>query len=249
LKEEGVEHIGVVDARVSRGGWGISQLCKEIGLECSVFYPVLANEWMPETQECCEWPKKYFDKLPYNQQQCGKAGAYLRPLRAAKVSIMYFRARSYCKGHGIHLVPMGLMFPEAMLSVAGEATAMPKELMTGTFICCLGTGMMFSGILLGLQVHQPQRIIAVNVGMTQMELDGESKTNVQQRVSNRVLRILPSTYKPPAFEVGLTDRVFYASDDFPAPFKCDTWYDRKAWRWLNEHLDELPDPVVFWNIG
>lgn len=234
LQAQGIDHVAVLDARVSRGGWGLAQICQEIGIKCTVFYGVL---------------KGHEHEVPYFQQQAAKAGADLHPFQAAKVSIMFFRARAICKEQGVHLVPMGLMFPEAMLSVAGEVSATPPNLLTGDFIVCVGTGMMISGILLGIPGANLQHLYGVNVGMTDMELNGTSKTNVEQRVANRIRRTIPSGLDPYPFTIKLADRVFYDADDYPVPFQCDQWYDRKAWRWLNEHINELKDPILFWNIG
>ena len=44
-------------------------------------------------------------------------------------------------------------------------------------------------------------------------------------------------------EIALADREYCAEDNYPCPFPCDKWYDRKAWRWLcaGGDFDDLPE--------
>ena len=42
---------------------------------------------------------------------------------------------------------------------------------------------------------------------------------------------------------------YYDAEERPVPFPCHPYYDAKAWRWLESHLDEIPGEVLFWNIG
>jgi len=39
------------------------------------------------------------------------------------------------------------------------------------------------------------------------------------------------------------------SCDISVPFPCHPYYDRKAWKWLQENKNHLKKPILFWNIG
>ena len=42
---------------------------------------------------------------------------------------------------------------------------------------------------------------------------------------------------------------YSVADSYPCPFPSHPNYDRKAWHWMCEHINELKKPILFWNIG
>ncbi len=204
-----------------------------VTLECTVFFGMLKKDWDGPT--------------PYFQQQAANAGVNLIPMHASRIYPMYYKARIHCRAHGIYILPMGGQLNESILSVAGEVSSLPPHLLKGTLVCVVATGTMFSGLLFGLR--EVNKVIGVYIGMTSKEILGTSKADPGNIVKKRIEGLLPDGFNPVDFEIKLGDRQYYDEDNYPCPFSCDKWYDRKAWRWLCEHIDELDKPVLFWNIG
>ena len=232
LVESGVSHVAMVDARTSRAGWGIAELCRDLGLKFTEFFGLRRDEW---------------GTVPPFQQMCREAGAELCPMPASRVYPMYYKARIECRKRGIYLLPMGVQLTESLLSVSGEAATLPTQLLKGTLVCVVATGTMFAGLLLG--IRDGPRVVGVYIGMTPGELKGCTKSSAEAIIRQRIIRLLPEGFTPQPFEIALADREYCAEDNYPCPFPCDKWYDRKAWRWLCEHRGELGDPVLYWNIG
>jgi len=147
----------------------------------------------------------------------------------------------------MYLMPMGGQLNESILSVAGEVSTVPPKLLEGTLVCVVATGTMFAGLLFGLK--KANQVVGVYIGMTSGEINKRSKADPHTIIHRRIEGLLPDGYEPVPFEIELGDREYYAEDNYPCPFSCDKWYDRKAWRWLCENIDKLQDPVLFWNIG
>lgn len=231
--ESGIDHIAVLDSRTSRIGWGVAQLCRDLGIKCTVYYGTL---------------QKDRGTVPYFQQQAKAAGANLIEMPASRIYPMYYKARIDCHERtGAYLLPMGGQLTESILSVSGEAASLPKDILGGTFICVVATGTMFAGIMMSLKGEG--RTIGVYIGMTSGELSGRSNKDPEQIVRQRIINLMPDGYDARPFEIRLGDREYYAEDNYPCPFPCDKWYDRKAWRWLCSNITDLKEPIVFWNVG
>lgn len=250
LKEAGINHVAVMDAKTSRAGWGVAELCRDLGMEFTGFYGRYRGELNATPYDRTQFETVRVEdvpQLPYFQQEIWRAGGEVIAMPASRIYPMYYKARKYCQERNIYLMPMGLQLVEAMFSVAGEASGLADELLEGTIVCVVATGTMFAGLLLGLR-RRP-RIVGVYIGRTLDELSGSKKSDPEAIVRHRIAGRLPANFEPPPFEIVLGDREYYAEDNYPCPFTCDKWYDRKAWRWLVEHVGELKGPVLFWNIG
>lgn len=229
----GIKHVAVLDSRTSRIGWGVAGLCRDLGLRCTVYYGTRQSER---------------GAVPYFQQKAKEAGAELIEVPASRIYPMYYNARIECQKRDVYLLPMGGQLTESLLSVAGEARSLPLELTTGTIICVVATGTMFAGLLVGIK--GTCRVVGVYIGMTGKELkEGKSKSDPERIIRRRITSLLPSGFEAIPFDIVLGDREYYAEDNYPCSFPCDKWYDRKAYRWMCEHIDELNDPICFWNIG
>ncbi len=234
LQQRGVDHVAVLDSRTSRGGWGVAELCRDLRMGCDIYYGMRkAERGQP---------------APYHQQQAQKAGATLIEVPASRIYPMYYNARIDCHKRGVYLMPMGLQMSESLLSVQGEAQSLPKELKRGSIVCCVATGTMFTGMTMGLHGTKAE-IIGVYIGMTSGELTGRVGSNPEAIVRRRIQGLMPDGFDSAPFDIRFAGVEYYGKDEFPCPFNSDPWYDRKAWHWLVDHLDELKDPVVFWNIG
>ena len=37
--------------------------------------------------------------------------------------------------------------------------------------------------------------------------------------------------------------------NYEVPFPCNGTWDRKAWWWLEQNIEQLEGDILFWNIG
>ncbi len=238
LLRDGYDRVAVFDSRISRGGWGVAELAKEVGIACVIYYPVLKKDW--------DGP------MGYNQQQAASFGAEIHKMQASKLYPMWYKVRRILRDESrTYLYPLGLRIPEAVANVAAEVGRVPSHYFRGSLVCVVGTGTMFAGWIRGLALHHERwpDIYGVSMGMTRKELKGESRTNVDKLIRSRIAEMLPGDTVYPDYEMVTTQLQYYDADDYPCPFNADAWYDLKAWRWLCENIDKLREPLFFVNIG
>lgn len=161
-------------------------------------------------------------------------GAEVFPAPAGRVTISYARAREYVEARGGRMIPFGLECPEAVEGVEEEAATVPREAAGGTLVLCCGSGVTLAGLLRGLAVH-PRRIVGLSSGRSVQKIEA-------------CLRRYASPL-PPGIELLPAAVPYSTALDVTCPFPSHPHYDLKAWSLLQDRLVELPDPVLFWNIG
>ena len=224
---KGVRTIGVLDTRVSKSGQGVAAVRKyeHPDMKLMLAYPV----------------SKADRSVPSQHQEAEKIGAVLYPQQATRQSIMWYKFKRIVEEEGGVMLPHGLPFVDTAVSVAREAATVPKELLQGSLVLIVGTGTMLAGILLGLEIL-PKLIVGISAGKS---------TEGQFRTINDIMRQVAPFMSLKSGDVKLKQPImdYSVADDYPCPFPSHPNYDRKAWRWLCEHIKELPEPVLFWNIG
>lgn len=228
LSEQNVKTIGVLDTRVSKSGQGVA---------------AVRNFYYPNMSLVLGYPITRSDySTPIQHQKAASLGAFLSPQQATRQSIMYYKFRHIVEDLGGVMLPHGLPFKETAKSVAEEIKTVPKELLTGTIVLIVGTGTILAGILIGLAEEKDINIVGISAGKS---------TNVQVNNINRIVsEVMP-------FCGNVTGRVkllnpimdYSIADTYSCPFPSHPNYDRKAWHWMSEHIDELKKPILFWNIG
>jgi hypothetical protein len=71
-----------------------------------------------------------------------------------------------------------------------------------------------------------------------------SPTRQKKRIFDLLGLDLPSNV-----EIIKSEKDYYTPEEIDCPFPSSIWYDRKAYRWMKEHINELKQPILFWNIG
>lgn len=225
LKSEGWETFGVLDTKVSKAGWGTAAMSKRLGVRCILGVPRLKN-----------------GNLPPGAQKAQELGAEIHELRSSRYSIMYARLRRYVESENGFLLPLGLACEETVLEVAKIASQMPSDYFEGSLVICAGTGTILSGVICGLPII-PQQIYSISAGISiKKQRRTVENFGFKHRVENAVVA-LPRTTFIPAF------RSYYEESPVEVPFPSHPNYDAKAWEWLGEHIHEIPQPILFWNIG
>ena len=226
LKYRGVELVGHHDSWYSRAGWGIAIICRQLDMRCIVGYPQRKGK-IPEqlsTALCC--------------------GAELYPVRPNFIRVNYAMTKKYVEGKNGYMLPFALACPESTIGVAKEAGTVPEELLGGSLVLSVGSGTILSGLLLGLQKYP--KIYGVSAGMSEKNQRKNAETMLmlaQPMLGVKGFSALSHvTIIPPPSP-------YEYEEEYPCPFPSHPNYDRKAWRWLCEHIGELEQPILFWNIG
>lgn len=224
-KEEGFEVIGVLDTIHSQAGWGVAATCKFLGLKCVNYYPVRKGE----------------EGLRFNQRKSKELGAELVPFPATKSAVLFHKAKKHLKANyeNSYMVANGLKLPESIDENAKEAEKTPKELLKGTWVFSVSTGTIMAGVIKGLSKVSDLRKIKfiAHMGYSRSEKGLLRYLWDASGVYNANIEIVDEGYE------------YKDSVDFPAPFPCDPYYDRKAWKWVVENRKRLKEPIVFWNVG
>jgi hypothetical protein len=227
LYYKGVRTIGVLDTRVSKSGQGVAAVRRyeHPDMRLMLAYPV----------------SKANGSAPPQHTEAEKLGAELYPQQATRQSIMWYKFKRIVEEQGGVMLPHGLPFPETAISVAREAKTVPEELLQGSLVLIVGTGTILAGILLGLET-MPKKIIGISAG---------KDTLGQYRTINNILKAIAPFTPLKTREVQLKQPImdYSVADDYPCSFPSHPNYDRKAWHYLCEHINELPQPCLFWNIG
>lgn len=214
---------GVVDSIHSKAGWGVSNICHDLNIPCTVFYPVLKKEG-PELR-------------PF-QKMCDKMGAELIPLPATKSAVLWYQARKIFNGkypEGI-LLPNGLKLNETIKQTSMEVEQYtPKHLLMGTWVISVSSGTIAAGVAEGLYNSGFMGKMIAHMGFSRSM--PEMVCHLSKYNSCCEIEIIDEGYE-------YKDKV-----DFAVPFPCNPYYDRKAWKWMVEHIEELNGPIIFWNIG
>ena len=227
LYQKGCRTVGVLDTRVSKSGWGVAAVRKfeHPDMRLMLAYPVSrADNSMPSQHRIAE-----------------TLGAELYPQQATRQSIMWYKFKRIVEEQDGVILPHGLPFVDTAVSVAREAATVPEELLQGSLVLIVGTGTMLAGILLGISIF-PKLIIGISAGKS---------TETQFRTINDILRQTAPFQPLRSGHIKLLQPImpYDKADDYPCPFPSHPNYDRKAFRWLCDHISELPKPILFWNIG
>lgn len=213
--------IGVLDTRIGTSGWAVSYVANKLGnFEVYVFYP-----------------RKKSDNITYinnSIEMSEKLGSTIIPLQATRNSIVYSRATKYMSTLGGTMVPMGLALRERV-----DATAYVSEIISkqySSIVVCMGSGTTYAGIYKGITENTMLYGISVGMNINKQKRRIESLIDTKLNTENSKL-ILPENTS------------YNDSCIFPSPFPCSAYYDRKAWKWLNDNIDILKEPILFWNIG
>jgi hypothetical protein len=224
IKEQGIAQVGVYDTRVSRAGQGTAAICKELGLKCFVYYPKTKHE-LGEQHKLAE-----------------ELGATLIPIKGNYMQVCFNMSKNHARDNGIHMMPWGLSLIETTIEVANVAKQIPTELFSGSLVLCVGSATILSGVMLGAPITP--RVHAISAGRS----NDKQRENINIKLFGHVTsEKLGEINQQVTFYPEIMDYYDQCTED--VPFPSSPYYDAKAWLWLKQHIDELKDPILFWNIG
>lgn len=217
--DSGIRLTGCWDTRVSKLGLGLAA--------CSAEFPGM---------RCVvSYPTKKGEPEPASVREARTLGAEVYPTPGNRISISFATARKYVTDKGGVMLPFGLECQEAVDGVAAEAATVPREFLEGgTVVLSCGSGVTLAGLISGLPIR-PHSIIGLS--------SGRSVKNIMSCLNRYVKRV------PDCVVVHEALLPYSTIARFPCPFPTHPNYDLKAWKFLEDNLSTLRDPVLFWNIG
>lgn len=212
--------IGALDTSHSKAGWAVAYVCRHLGKQAIDFWP------------------RYKDqvKLKDQQNQAQVLGANLVELQAGRSAILYHRAKKLMP-EGSYLMPNALKLRESVTENAEEAarTDMPDS---GTLVISISSGTVAAGVISGILRARRYYHFVLHMGYSRSQSACAEYVRAMAGAPQLPLTLVDEGY-------GYAD----AARGVTAPFPCNEFYDLKAWKWLTANIHDLPQPVVFWNIG
>lgn len=209
---------------LERARWlgGIAALAKQVGgIEVHGYYPHLL---------------RYEHEIPYSQGKALQLGAVIHPMRGGRIPVLYSYAKKDIENMGGYMIPMGLVLPESVIAVERETHNVPDEALGGCIVILVGSGMMTAGVSKGLS-KKVKKIYGISDGLN----------TTKQR--NKIMRVLDNEFPDNIILIKPEWANYFSKEEIETPFPSSPFYDKKAWRWMLENLNNLEDPILFWNIG
>lgn len=225
LKNRNINLVANQDTPVSKSGLGIAVICRELGINCILGYPHGQSG------------------IPPSLKLAQTFGAELYPEQPNYIRINYQQLKRFAEAKGGYIIPFGVACVESVRAVAEEAATVPEELLSGTLIICVGTGTIVSGVALGLK--RLPKIIGVSSGMSaerQMKTIGGLLLEANMTAEHFIEFLEKFTLIPPIMPY--SERCLIET-----PFPAHENYDKKSYKWMRDHIDELAQPILFWDIG
>jgi hypothetical protein len=159
-------------------------------------------------------------------------GAKIVTIPASMDSIGWYMARRDIERRGGVMLPLYLRLKETVEEVEEAASKVLSKYDVKTIVVSVGRGTIASGL-----IRAADEGVSI-IGVTHFDFppNGLAYINEMSGRPNSI-RIYPLSYT-------------YGEANLNAPpFPCDLYYDRWAWEWLTLNVDQLKEPILFWNIG
>jgi hypothetical protein len=220
IRKRPEHNIAVLDTYHSKAGWGVSQVCRDLGKKCYLFYPEYKGE----------------EGLRENQLEALKNGAVLCPLPATRSFILYNQVRGAVAAlPDIYLMPNALKLEETVEETRQEVQQ-TIDFKVDNVIVSVSSGTLASGVISGFDFLHQQPKYWLHLGYSR------ERSAVEKYLTSRL------NYTPD-FEL-IDEKYAYKDGlKFDCPFPCNPYYDLKAWAWLCYHTDLMNGTILFWNIG
>jgi threonine dehydratase len=180
------------------------------------------------------YPQLRKQERPESVRRAERLGATVCAIRPNVLPICYQQSKRLLAEMGGVLLPFGMDCVDAVDAVVREATLLPASVYrAGTVIVPCGSGVTLGGVLRGIR-YPVRRVVGVSCGRSVEKI----RKCVEKYISI-----------PPFVDLVAPSLPYYQSPRTCCPFPAHPHYDLKAWKYLAEHLDELQEPILFWNVG
>lgn len=235
LAQTGHKAVASQDTSISRIGWAVSQVVSEFDI---VHYNFYAKR----------------EKMNFYQRMSKHWGGMMIPVRGSYSSAMRAQAQKFLDREKIdaYFLPTALSMKEAVYAHAQTVLELDLEENTNV-VCCASSGTIAAGILYGLALKG----IKANLNI----ILASSYKNREDKII-RLFRDTAVKYKYPNSHASGSrwfNRVNISIIDLhydykqkiskAPPFPCDLYLDRKAWLFIEDNIELLESPILFWNVG
>jgi 1-aminocyclopropane-1-carboxylate deaminase/D-cysteine desulfhydrase-like pyridoxal-dependent ACC family enzyme len=229
LKDHGIKTVGYVETAISMAGWGVAWCCQDLGLRCLLFDPQYKNKT----------PKL----LQLHREKWKELGAELIPQQAGRANVNYHRAKKVMPAEAI-LLPLGLPLRESVNETHKElertlAFMLPDN-RPSSVVVNVGSGTIAAGLLRGLPDNVALYAIMGRTG---------SIKNKLATIERKAGCVQGGFFGRPAIKMFDPGWEYTKPCREEVPFPCHPYYDAKAWKWLRDNIEQVPEPIMFWNIG
>ena len=180
----------------------------------------------------------YGDSKNYPKESLAKIeqyGAELVPLKPNMMKVLYNRMKTLAKEKDWQVSPYALDHPDYLKYWEEKLTGYDFD----NLVVSAGSGV-------------------TSVGMIRGFLDLETyfmKRKVYAITTSRIATVIRkfhrhAVYFPTNIIVEDTPYEFYDEmPQFETPFPCNSFWDKKAWWWLEQNIERIEGSILFWNIG
>ncbi len=185
---------------------------------------------------CLIFSPVYKEPIPlllYHRRQWESYGAEIRDIPAGRAKVNYYIARKQIPA-GFRLLPLGLPLTESITATYNVAAACIQDYRS--IVICVGSGTIAAGVFRATTPEQTLYGVMCRSG---------DKKKKREHITGS--SIFPSTKAH--LEIIDTGWAYTEECETVVPFPCHPYYDAKAWDWLIRNRDNIPQPVLFWNIG
>jgi hypothetical protein len=227
--------IGVLDTFHSKAGWAVSIICKQLHKKAIVFYPKYKGET---------------DFRYYQAMSLGE-GADIVPLTAGRSCILYHQAKEILYHNytikNSYMMPNALKLQESIDETAKQVWTVPKQFFADTtWIISISSATIATGVIQGLLQCNAHVKVYLHEGYSR------PKNAVMQYIQKSILSQSLIGTESIDLPIEIIDEGYNYKDaiKFNCPFPCNPYYDRKAWAWLVNNLQNIKiGKILFWNIG
>jgi len=231
----GTKVIGYMETTVSMAGWGISYFCQQLGKKADIFKPIYKDEKAKHEQIFQEEKWREFNAV------------VIRLEKPNRLIINWYRARKILHNkykHSVMLV-QGLPFSETVDEIAQQVSRHKKVIQNvKSVVTCIGSGTMTAGIMKGLdQIDCSVKVYGIIVAQKSLQ---RMDRKIHCMAGLNLGGFFAAKPKTRLIDAGY---IYTQKEQCKCPFPCSEYYDRKAWKWLVDNIDNIEHPVLFWNIG
>ena len=174
------------------------------------------------------YPKESLEKME-------EYGAEVVPMKPNMMKVLYNRMKTLAKEKDWQVSPYALDHPDYLKYWEEKLTGYDFD----NLVVSAGSGV-------------------TSVGMIRGFLDLETyfmKRKVYAITTSRIATVIRkfhrhAVYFPTNIIVEDTPYEFYDEmPQFETPFPCNSYWDKKAWWWLEQNIERIEGSILFWNIG
>ena len=206
----------------SWSGWALSYLCKQRGIKFIYAYA----------------PSKTYSQFILDKAK--ENGCEFYELKPNMMAILYAQVQTYAKRKDIQMLPYAFDHVDYRNNLKERAESTFKEHLVDNLVISAGSGVTSSGII---EAFKPGNNLFSNSNKQAHSITVSSINTIHDKYKSHSITSSSINVDKTKFE--FEDMM----TDYEIPFPCNGTWDRKAWWWLEQNIEQLEGDILFWNIG